>query len=204
MRGSMNFRQGGGGPGQSDKKKALSTFFFVFVFSFSPLIVLQKSNGQFLRNLSFFKVPEGVQHFPGGPTFSRGSNCLFPIETHITCDFPGGSGPHVPPLDPHLSNNDLGNDNFTLHGKLVEKYLNTLFFKKKAPQVRLVLAASEFVSLRYNHLPTLQYNNGLIAYNVLVVCSSTCTIGNTRKIAKYDELFRRNYFDREIYSSVRG
>ena len=34
----------------------------------------------------------------GGPTFSRGggSNCLFPIETHITCDFPGGSGPPVP------------------------------------------------------------------------------------------------------------
>ena len=34
----------------------------------------------------------------GGPTFSRegGFNCLFPIETYITCDFP------VPPLDPHL------------------------------------------------------------------------------------------------------
>ena len=29
----------------------------------------------------------------GGPTISRGSNCLYPIETHITCDFPGGSGP---------------------------------------------------------------------------------------------------------------
>ena len=44
----------------------------------------------------------GVQHFPGGPTFSMGgggggSNCLFPIETHITCDFPGVSGPPVPP-----------------------------------------------------------------------------------------------------------
>ena len=50
----------------------------------------------------FFKGQEGVQHFPGGPTFSRGgggggSNCLFPIETHITCYFPGGSGPPVPP-----------------------------------------------------------------------------------------------------------
>ena len=42
----------------------------------------------------------------GGPTFSRGSNCLFPIETHITCDFPvggGGPDPLSPPLDPHLS-----------------------------------------------------------------------------------------------------
>ena len=27
----------------------------------------------------------------------RLSNCLFPIETHITCDFPGGSGSPVPP-----------------------------------------------------------------------------------------------------------
>ena len=23
-------------------------------------------------------------------------------ETHITCDFPEGSGPPIPPLDPHL------------------------------------------------------------------------------------------------------
>ena len=65
-------------------------------FYFSQLI-LQKSNGQFQRNLLFFKVPEGVQHFPGGSNFFQvggggggGSNCLFPIETHITCDFPGG------------------------------------------------------------------------------------------------------------------
>ena len=45
----------------------------------------------------------------GGPTFSRGGQ-LFPrgggcpndnfyisIETHITCDFPGESGPPIPP-----------------------------------------------------------------------------------------------------------
>ena len=79
-----------------------------FFFFFSPQLILQKSKGQSQRNLSFFKVLEGVQHFPGGggPTFSRGGggggNCLFPIETHITCDFPGGSGPPVPPLDPNL------------------------------------------------------------------------------------------------------
>ena len=36
------------------------------------------------------------------------ANCLFPIETHITCDFPGGSGPPVPPLDPHLNDVCLG------------------------------------------------------------------------------------------------
>ena len=38
----------------------------------SPQLILQTSNGQFQRNLSFFKAPDGVQFFPGGPTFSRG------------------------------------------------------------------------------------------------------------------------------------
>ena len=68
-----------------------------FVF-FSPQLILQKSNGSFQRKLSFFKVPEGVQHFPvgvqlfpGGGGGGGGSNCLFPIETQIPCDFPGGS-----------------------------------------------------------------------------------------------------------------
>ena len=85
-----------GGPGKSDKKS--SDVFF------SPQLILQKSNGHFQRYLSFFKVPEGVQHFQGGGVqlFPGVSNCLFPKETHITCDFPGVSGPTVPPLDPHL------------------------------------------------------------------------------------------------------
>ena len=68
MRGSRNFHQWGGGggcPGQSDKK-ALTTIFF------NPQLILQKSNGQFQRNLSFFKVPDGVQFFLEDPTFSRG------------------------------------------------------------------------------------------------------------------------------------
>ena len=67
MGGSRYFHQGGGGgegPGQSDKKSSDNDFF-------SPKLILQKSNGQFQRNLSFFKAPDGVQFFPGGPTFSR-------------------------------------------------------------------------------------------------------------------------------------
>ena len=61
MRGSRNFRQGGGGgPGQSDN------------VLFSPQLILQESNDQFQRNLSFFKVREGVQHFPGGSNFFQG------------------------------------------------------------------------------------------------------------------------------------
>ena len=91
MRGSRNFCQGGGGGVQvSLTIKALTAFFF------SPQLILQQSNGQFQRYLSFFKIPEGVQHFPGGgggvQLFPGGSNCFFPIETHIACDFPGGGG----------------------------------------------------------------------------------------------------------------
>ena len=40
--------------------------------------VLSLQNGQFQRNLSFFKAPDGVQFFPGGPTFSRGVQLLIP------------------------------------------------------------------------------------------------------------------------------
>ena len=45
-----------------------------------------------------------IQHFPGGGTnfFEGGgvSNCLFPKETHITCDFPGVGA--CPRLDPRM------------------------------------------------------------------------------------------------------
>ena len=90
MRRSKNFRQRG--PGQSDKKSSL--FFLVLSLFYRSRMV------NFKEIYHFFSDPGG-----GGPTFSRGggSNCLFRIETHITCDFPGGSGPPVPPLDPHLA-----------------------------------------------------------------------------------------------------
>ena len=47
------------------------------------------------RKLYFSKDPEGVKDFPGGVQM------LISIETHITCDFPGGP-PQSPPLDPHM------------------------------------------------------------------------------------------------------
>ena len=101
MRRSKNFRQGGGGPGQSDKKIS-DNVFFVLVLSlfyrsqmvnFKEIYHFQGSRG----GPTFSRGGGGVQLLPGG----GGSNCLFPIETHITCDFfagGGGSGPPVPPL----------------------------------------------------------------------------------------------------------
>ena len=48
------------------------------------------------RKLYLFTDQEGVQYFPGGQTFSRGGGggvqMLISIDTHITCDFPGGGG----------------------------------------------------------------------------------------------------------------
>ena len=94
-----NFRQvwwgggGGGGGGsrsiQHIKKTPLTTFFFILI-SFSPQLNLQKSSGLFQRKLFF----GGTFSQGGCPTFYRGgSNCFFPIETHITRDFPGARTP---------------------------------------------------------------------------------------------------------------
>ena len=93
MRGPKKFRQGG--PGQSDKKSSDNV-------CFSPQLIFTDVKWSTSKKSIIF------QGFRGGSTFSRGgggptfSSCLFPIEIHITCDFPGGSGPPVPPLDPHL------------------------------------------------------------------------------------------------------
>ena len=95
MRGSRKFRQGGGGVQVSLTKKALTTFFF------SPQLIFTEVKWSIISKISII-----FQGFRGGPTFSRGggsnifqggggvgptfSSCLFPIETHITCDFLGG------------------------------------------------------------------------------------------------------------------
>ena len=66
---------------------------------------------QLQRKLYFSKDPEGVQHFPGGSNFfsvgGGGVQMLISIVTHITCEFPGGSGPPIPPLDAHMQNLDI-------------------------------------------------------------------------------------------------
>ena len=63
-----------GGPGQSDKKRSDNGFFLVLSLFFRSQMV------NFKEIYHFFKVPEGVQHIPGGggPTFSRGVQLLIP------------------------------------------------------------------------------------------------------------------------------
>ena len=58
------------------------------------------------RKLYFSKDPESPTS-SRCPTFSggRGVQMLISIETHITYDFPGGSGPPIPPLDLHVKAN---------------------------------------------------------------------------------------------------
>ena len=59
----------------------------------------------FNENYHFSRFQRGPTFSMGVQLFQGGSNCLFPIETHITCDFPGGGGgvqTPCPHLDPHL------------------------------------------------------------------------------------------------------
>ena len=90
-----------GGPGQSDKKSSDNTFFFFFQPS-AYFTEVKRSISKEIYHFSRFQRPT-FSNFPGGVIlFPGGSNCLFPIETHITCDFPGGGGEGVqtpcPPL----------------------------------------------------------------------------------------------------------
>ena len=86
----------------------------------------------------FSKDPERVQHFPGESNFSSrggGVQMLISIETHITCDFPAGSGPLIPPLDPHLNMYVvavfLGGFNRNRKGAHIEQLFNFISYKYK-------------------------------------------------------------------------
>ena len=109
MRGSRNFRHGGGGGGvhvNLTKKKNSDSVVCLFLF-FAFFLVL----GLFYRSqMVNFKEKYHFSRFRRGSKFFQGvgggggGNCLLPIETKITCDFPGGSGPPGPsPLDPLLA-----------------------------------------------------------------------------------------------------
>ena len=129
MRGSRNFCQGDGGGGVGGgfqvilTKRAL-TLFFLFFFYYFILVLSLFYRSQMVN----FKEIYHFQGSRGGPTFSRGgfqllpggSNCLFPLETHITCDFPGGPEPLSPPLDPQLGEGEV-------EGRPVDYYHRTIY-----------------------------------------------------------------------------
>ena len=70
----QDFSSGGGGgdPGQSDKKKPLQRFFLVLsLFYWSQMVNFEEN--------SFFKAPEGVQHFPEGSNFFQGGPIAYTL-----------------------------------------------------------------------------------------------------------------------------
>ena len=76
--------------------------FFCFFLVLSLFYRSQMVN--FEEIYHFSKFQRGSNIFQGGGGggggsnfFQGGSNCLFPIETHITCDFPGGVRTPCPP-----------------------------------------------------------------------------------------------------------
>ena len=93
MRGSRNLCQGGRGGGGGEARLPQNNRNNII---FNPQLILQFYRG-------------------GGPAFFRGSNffqgggvqMLISIKTHITCDFPEGSGPPVPPLYPRMFEQSL-------------------------------------------------------------------------------------------------
>ena len=99
---------GGGGGVHVNLTKNSNSVVCLFLFFCFFLVLGLFYRGQMVN----FKEKYQFSRFRGGgggPIFSRGGvggNCLLPIETQITCDFPGGggSGPPGPsPLDPHLA-----------------------------------------------------------------------------------------------------
>ena len=94
MRGSRNLCQRGrGGEARLPKNNRNNTIF-------NPQLILQFYRG---GGPTFFRGG-------GGPTYSKGGGgvpMLISIKTHITCDFPEGSGPPVPPLDPRMFEQSL-------------------------------------------------------------------------------------------------
>ena len=67
-------------------KKNDNVFLVLSLFYYSQMVDFEEK-----YHFSRFQRGSNTIKGGGGPTFSRwGSNCLFPIETQITCDFPGG------------------------------------------------------------------------------------------------------------------
>ena len=93
----QEFSSGGGGGGGSRSvwQKALTMTFLILSLLYRSQMV------NFKEIYRFSRLQMGSNFFQGTNFFQEVSNCLFPIETHLICDFP--EGVRTPsPLDPHL------------------------------------------------------------------------------------------------------
>ena len=91
MRGSRNFHQGGRIQ-VSLTKKLWQRFFLVFSLFYRSQMV------NFKEICRFSRLQMGSNFFQGVQFFQGVSNCLFPLETHLICDFPEGVRTPCPPL----------------------------------------------------------------------------------------------------------
>ena len=92
MRGSRNFHQGGGRVQVSLTKKPRQRFFLVLSLFYRSQMV------NFKEIYCFSRLQMGSNFFSRGSNFFQGvSNCLFPIETHLICDFTEGVRTPCPP-----------------------------------------------------------------------------------------------------------
>ena len=99
MRGSrIFFREGG--PDPTARKQSGQRFFFSTYFTVYRALYYRKSY-TFLRIQRKSNINQGGSNlFQGGG--GGGVKMLISMETHITCDFQGGSGPPTSPLGPHM------------------------------------------------------------------------------------------------------
>ena len=166
MRGSRNFRQGGGGPRQSDKKSSDSVVYLFFAFFLVLGLVYRSQMVNYKEKYHFSRFRRGSKFFPGGSNFFQGgwgSNCKFPIETQITCDFPGEGPDSLPP-----SGSALGCDLFSFPVRkmmrsplaLVLVFCNFFVCFQSSPAIKLFLELTvawfiqlllQFVFAFFNH-----------------------------------------------------
>ena len=101
MRRSRIFFWGGGVQAWWPENR-LDKFFFFFLVLNLFYSLQRGSNGFITEKTILFQGSRGIQHFSGGVSlFSRGVvQMLISIETHITCDFPGGGGGFRAPIPP--------------------------------------------------------------------------------------------------------
>ena len=87
---------------KNNNSDSVVCLFLLFAFFLVLGLFYRSQMVNFKEKYHFSRFRRGSKFFPGGG--GGEGNCLLPIETQITCDFPGGSGPPGPsPLDPHLA-----------------------------------------------------------------------------------------------------